>query len=152
MQVKEVMSKEVSALSPDTNALEALQIIMQKHISGLPVLDKNNKICGMLTETEILKSILPGYIDKVGKMMYIGYDKAAKKMQNLKNLTVNDIMRTEVLTVQPETSLAEIARLMLMQKRRRIPIVKENKVVGIIAREDVVRTIAKDAGVLLNEK
>ena len=148
MQVKDIMHKEVASLSPDTNALEALQMLLEKHISGLPVVDKEDKLCGVLTEKEILKVILPGYIEQVGKMIYTGYDKIIKKMQGLKGLTVKDIMRIEVVTVDPRTSLAEIARLMLTKKIRRIPVIEKGKVVGIIAREDVVKKFAKDTGVI----
>lgn len=148
MQVKDIMQKEVISLSPDTNTLEALKILLERRISGLPVIDKNDRLCGMLTEKEILRVVLPGYIEQVGKMIYTGYDKIIKKMQGLKELTVKDVMRKEVVTIAPEISLAEVARLMLTKKIRRIPVIKEGKVVGIIAREDVVKTVFKDAGVI----
>ena len=148
MQVKDLMQKDVISLSPNVNAAEALKKILSQNISGLPVINKNNTLCGMFTEKEILKVILPGYIEQVGKMVYMGYNKIIKKFQGLKDLTVQDIMRKEVITLTPETSLAEAARLMLTQKIRRIPVVKEDKVVGIIAREDVVKCFIKDAGIL----
>lgn len=148
MHVKDVMHKDVTSLSPSTNALEALQIILNKHISGLPVIDKEGNLHGMLTEKEFLKVILPGYIEQVGTMIYTGYDKTIKKMQGLKNLTVKDVMREKVITTNPSVSLAEIARLMLTQRIRRIPVIENDKVIGIITREDVVKTIAKGAGII----
>ena len=149
MQVKDIMQKDVISLSPDTNALEALKTILGRHISGLPVMDNEKGLCGMFTEKEILKVILPGYIEQLGKLIYTGYDKTIKKMQELKELTVKDVMRKEVITVGPEISLAEIARLMLTKKVRRIPVIENRKVIGIIAREDVAKKFAEDAGITI---
>lgn len=148
MRVKEIMTERVVSFSPDTNAKEALELLLKMKISGLPVIDEKNKLVGMFTEKDILKNILPSYIERVGSFVYEDNPKSIrKKFQDLVNLKVSQIMRRDVVTVDENTSLCEVAHLMLTQKIRRIPVLdKEKKVIGIVAREDIVRAYAKEAG------
>lgn len=145
MAVKDIMVKKVITLSPEMSADEALQKLLEKEISGLPVVDKNNKLIGMFTEKSILRAILPSYVEKVGQFVYdADSKKLAEKVQRLNQIKVKDIMRQEVVTAGPEAPLYEVARIMLIQKIRRVPVVdKDNIVIGIIARQDVLKALVK---------
>lgn len=148
MKVKEIMAREVTSISPDTNAKEALALLLKMQISGLPVISKDGKLMGVFTEKDILIHILPSYVEKVGNFVYEENPKSIKnKFQDLLNLSVSRLMRKDVITVDENMSLCEVARLMLTQKVRRIPVLdKENMVVGIVAREDVIKAYVREAG------
>jgi len=148
MKAKEIMTKNVTSLSADTNAQEALNLLQKMQISGLPVIDDKNKLLGMFTEKEILRNILPSYIENVGRFVYEENPKSIKKkFEDLVNFTVSQLMRKDVITVDENASLCEVARLMLVQKVRRIPVLdKEKRVVGIVAREDIIKAYAREAG------
>ena len=147
MKVKEVMVKEVDSLSPDISVKEAMDILLKRKISGLPVIDTAGKLAGMFTEKNILSYLLPSYIEKVGRFVYEENPKATKKkLAELCQIKISQLMRKEVVTTTEETALCEAARIMLTQKARRLPVVdKERKVVGIIAREDILRAMNKEA-------
>jgi CBS domain-containing protein len=146
MKVKEIMTKEVTSVSPETNAKEALDLLQQLQISGLPVIDDKNKLVGMFTEKEALSLILPSYVEKVGRFMYQENPKAVKqKVLTLRAMKVKDIMRKNVVTVAEDAALCEVARIMLTQKARRIPVLdKEKKVAGIVARGDIVKALFEE--------
>ena len=146
MKVSQVMSKDVKSLLPDMSAKEALEILFSMQMSGLPVIDQQGKLLGMFTEKDILKNILPTYIESVGRFTYADDPKGIKsKVSELVNIKVKDIMRKEVITVDEDSSLSEVARIMLTQKIRRVPVLnKEGKVVGIVARQDVVKALTKE--------
>ena len=148
MKIKEVMTRDVTSISPQISAKEALDLLLKMEISGLPVIDEKNKLVGMFTEKDILRNVLPSYIEKVGRFVYEENPKLiGKKFQYLKDLSVSKLMCKDVVTVDENTSLCEVARLMLTQKVRRIPVLdKEKKVVGIVAREDIIRAYAREAG------
>jgi len=148
MKVKEIMSKDVSRVQPEDNAKDALAVLFKMQISGLPVIDKEEKLVGMFTEKEVLKQILPSYLDKVGRFVYEENPKSiGKKFQDLINMSVSQIMRREVISIDAEATLCEVARIMLTQKIRRIPVLdQEKKVMGIVSREDVIRAYAREAG------
>lgn len=147
MRVKEVMIREVTTLSVNMSVKEAAKKIFDMEISGLPVVDEAGRLVGMFTEKGILKAILPSYVEKVGKFIYEEDPKTIrKKVEALNSLKVKDLMRTEVVTVGEETSLYETARLMLTQRARRVPVIdKENKIVGIVARCDIVKALTREA-------
>jgi CBS domain-containing protein len=146
MKVKEIMEQKVTYLSPGMNALEALKLLQKMKISGLPVIDSNNKLVGMFTEKEALSAILPSYIEKVGRFIYQDNPKAVKqKIANFRNTEVAKLMRNQVVTVDEDTNLYEVARIMLTQKIRRIPVInKEKLVVGIVSRGDITKAVFEE--------
>ncbi|MDD5291840.1 MAG: CBS domain-containing protein [Candidatus Omnitrophica bacterium] len=146
MKVSDIMVIKVKSVLPDILVSQALDFLSKEKISGLPVIDKDNKLVGMFTEKDVLKYILPAYLEKVGSFVYEDNPRAIrnKVKELLKEHKVCDIMCKEVITTAPDTSLSEVARIMLTGNARRLPIVdKEKKVVGIIAREDVVKAFIK---------
>jgi len=142
MKVRDIMVTKVKSIPLDISVKQALEQLSKNKISGLPVVNKDNKLAGMLTEKDIINYILPGYLEKVGTFVYADNPKAIrnKVRELLQERTVSDIMRKQVITKSPDASLSEVARTMLTERVRRIPIVdSEGNVVGIIAREDVVK-------------
>jgi CBS domain-containing protein len=146
MKVKEIMTKEIISLLPDMSAKEALEVLFKNRISGLPVITAEGKLVGMFTEKGILRWALPSYLEQVGRFVYEENPKAIKKkMADLIKVKVEDLMRKEVMTVGEDTTLCEVARVMLTQRVRRIPVInKEGKIVGIVAREDIVKSFTKE--------
>lgn len=146
MKVKDIMVKNVTTLSPNMFVKDAAKRLSELEISGLPVVDENGKLVGMFTEKDILKAILPSYIEKVGKFVYEDDTKGIKKkLETLSNTKIREIMRKEVVTINEDTSCSEAARIMLTQKVRRIPVIdKENRVLGIVARCDILRVLMEE--------
>jgi len=143
MKVKEIMTRDVLSVSPDDNAKEALDILLERKISGLPVLDVDGKIAGMFTEKEVLSYALPSYLGKVGSFIYEENPKSInKKFVDLSNLKVSDIMRREVAKISEEVNISEVARVMLVHKLRRIVVTDaSDRVIGMVSRGDVVRSL-----------
>ncbi len=146
MKVKEIMTKDVVSIKPDDNAKDALALLFKMQISGLPVIDSQAKLVGMFTEKDIISYILPSYIEKVGRFIYDENPKSTKKkFLDLSKMTVSQLMRKDVVTTSEDTPLCEVARIMLTQKARRLPVLdKSGKVVGIVARGDVLKALAKE--------
>jgi len=146
MKVREVMTKDITSVDTQMNAKEALDLLQKMQISGLPVIDADRKLVGMFTEKEVVAAILPSYLERVGRFIYQENPKAVKqKVQMFSGIKVKDIMRQNVVTVDEDTTLCEVARIMLTQKARRIPVLnKEKEVVGIVSRGDVVKALFQE--------
>jgi len=153
MKAQEIMTQDVVSLRQEDNVLDGLSLLFKMKISGLPVVDANAKLVGMFTEKDVLSRLLPSYIEKVGKFIYEENPKSTKKkFADLSQVTVGQIMRKEIVTTRPEMTLCEVARLMLTQKTRRIPVVDETgKMVGIIARCDILKALAREAEIELKQ-
>lgn len=146
MKVREIMTKDVVGIKPDDNAQDALALLSKMQISGLPVIDAQGKLVGMFTEKDVLSYILPSYIEKVGRFIYEENPKSTKKkFAELSKIKVSQLMRKLVVTTSEDTTLCEVARIMLTQKARRIPVLdKAGKVVGIVARCDILNALTKE--------
>ncbi len=140
MKIGELMTKDVHTLAPEMPALEAVRLLLENKISGLPVVDASHRLVGIFTEKDVLKGILPSYVSKVGRFVYENSPQTIKnKVAKLAQHKVGDVMCRDVIKVSSGTSVSEVAHIMLTQNVRRIPVVDaDNKVVGIAARSDVL--------------
>jgi len=114
---REIMTKEVMSTRPHCRVAEVIRVLYHHGISGLPVLDEEKHVIGMVTEADILD---------------------LKSGQEL----VRDIMSAPVCAVCEDMPLEEIAALLREKKIKRVPVVREGKLVGIVSRADVVRALA----------
>ena len=119
MIARDIMTRKVCTIHPDASAQEAAQLLDQMRISGLPVVDEDGKIIGIITEADIISKV-----DREG-------------------LGVADIMSNEVIFVSEETSVSEIAMLLTDRKIKRVPVVNDGKLVGIVSRADIVHAVAQ---------
>ena len=119
LKAKDIMSKTVTTIRSDGTLLDAIQLLVCKEISGLPVVNEQGKMIGIITEKDILNFVFSG---------------------NLKNTRVADVMSKEVVSFSPETSVDTIALAVGQNKFRRVPIVEGDKVVGIVSRRDIIRS------------
>lgn len=149
VRVKDLMTKQIKSIPPDMSAKDALNLLLDSSLSGVPVIDKDGNLVGVFTEKEILKAILPAYLKDVGSFVYADDPKAEfKKMAKLEKFKVKDLMRKEVPALDEESSITEASKIMLLKSERRVMVMKDEKVVGVITRCDVVKFFAKEAGIL----
>ncbi|MEW5759509.1 MAG: CBS domain-containing protein [Candidatus Thermoplasmatota archaeon] len=152
MKVKEVMSKNVISLTPMLTVGEATRIFAEHNISGAPVIDENDCVIGILSEADILKLLRLKYKQMsivfpavhllgVGFRDDVKYGELKKAFDEVSSTLVRDVMRTNVITASPEDEVEEIAPIMVKMNINRIPIVENKKLVGIVARGDVIRGI-----------
>jgi len=148
MKVKDIMTRDVITLKPEMSVKEAAGMLFKLQISGLPVVDEEGRVVGMFTEKELLTMVLPSYIEHVeGLTQLFGEESLEKKFARADSIKVSEIMRKEVVCLDEDTDIAEAAKIMITKKARRIPVLRENKIVGIIARGDIVRELVKKAGI-----
>lgn len=119
MIARDIMTRKVATIHPGASVQEAAQLLDQRRISGAPVVDADAKIIGIITEADII-----GKVDREG-------------------LRVADIMSHNVIAVSEETPVSEIAALLTERKIKRVPVVENEKLVGIVSRADIVHAVAQ---------
>ena len=123
--VKDYMAGNVVTFTPDTNILDAVRILVERRISGAPVIDKRGNIVGMLSEKDCMEVMLrAAYFEESGGK-------------------VADYMSHSVRTVNMEDSLVDVAKMFIKDAFRRYPVVRDNVLVGQISRGDVLRALEK---------
>src|SRR6266568_4132798 len=110
MIARDIMTRKVYSISPEASVQEVAQLLSRKSISGVPVIDKDAKIIGIV---------------------------------NREGLRVADIMSPEIIAVDEETGVGEIAMLLTERKIKRVPVMQNGKLVGIVCRADIVQAVAQ---------
>ena len=119
MIARDIMTRKVCTIHPEASAQEVAQLLDSQRISGAPVVDADGKLIGIITEADIISKV------------------------NRDGLCVADIMSHELLVVNEETPVSEIAMLLTERKIKRVPVVQDGKLVGIVSRADIVHAVAQ---------
>jgi len=145
MRAHQIMTRPVFTARPDTTMVEAANLMLQKHVSGLPVVDAGGKLVGMLSEGDFVRRSEIGTQRKRGRFLkfILGPGKAASDFVQEHGRTVSDIMTSEPLVmVSEETPLERIVELMERNSIKRVPVMRDDKVVGIVSRSNLLQALA----------
>lgn len=148
--VAEIMTTEVITVSPETSLQEAIQILAEGGISGLPVVDPQGQLVGVISETDLTWQATgietPPYVMFLDSVIYLqNPTKHNQEVHKALGQTVGEAMSDRPTTVQANQLVKEAARIMHDKKVRRLPVVNEqSKLVGIITQGDVIKMMAAE--------
>ncbi len=144
---KDIMTKEVITVDPETSVEEATELMSQYNVSGLPVLE-NDKLVGIVTEKDLIvkdkKLHFPEYINLIGGIIYLeSYKKFKEEFKKYIAVKVNDLMTEQVETINPDTPISEIIELMSKEEVNRLPVLDGDELIGIVTRGDLIKNMSK---------
>ena len=145
MLVRDAMSKSVVSISPGATIAEALDAMVRSRVSGLPIVDESGRLVGMVSEGDFLRRSELGAEKTPGSWIasLLLPGKAANAYARAHGRRIDEIMSGNVATVEPNASLGEAAALMEKRRVKRLPVVENDKVVGILSRADFMRALAQ---------
>ncbi|GAG67483.1 unnamed protein product [marine sediment metagenome] len=119
MKIKEVMILDLTSVSADTPIKEAVKIMSLQRMVGLPVVDNNQNVIGIITESDIAKACLPGYYKELQNPSFIpDFDQFSQQAKKIAHLPARDFMTTTVYSVEEDTSRTEAANLLFRKNKR----------------------------------
>jgi CBS domain-containing protein len=144
MQVKDIMTSPVVSIEPDTSVTQAVRIMLQRHISGLPVVDKDGRLVGVVTEGDLLRRAETGTERKRPRWLefLVGPGRLADEYTRTHGRNVSEVMTPDPVTVTEDTSLEDVVKLMEKRRIKRVPVVRGQTVVGIISRANLLHALA----------
>lgn len=141
MQAREMMSTPVITVRPEALLKEVAGLMIARAVSGVPVVDRDGRPLGMISESDFLAreeyGLGNGVLDRLADRLGVGGD------AKLHGRTAGDLMTGPVITARPDTTARELGHLMATHTVNRIPIVEDGRIVGIVTRADVVRTLIR---------
>jgi CBS domain-containing protein len=148
LKAKDIMTRKVHTVSTDTDVEELARLFVETGVSAMPVLDAQGGLKGIVTETDLVEQNKPLHIPTVISIfdwvLYLESEKDFREqVQKMTARKVGEICTREVVTCTPETPVADIAALMVDHKAHLIPVVEAGKVVGVVARLDIIRAMGK---------
>jgi CBS domain-containing protein len=148
LRAKDIMTRAVHSVTADTDVEELARLFVTKGVSAMPVLDEAGRLEGVVTETDLVEQDKPLHIPTVISIfdwvLYLESEKNFREeVEKITARKVGDICTREVVTCTPDTPVSEIASLMIEKKAHLIPVVEEKKVVGVVARLDIIRSMGQ---------
>jgi CBS domain-containing protein len=148
MQVQDVMTKHVISVEPTDTIARAVRLMLQERVSGLPVIDRAGRLVGVVTEGDFLRRAETGTQRRRPRWLEFlaGPGRLADEYVHTHGRKVSEIMTSEPLTVTEKAPLSEAVSLMEKRRVKRLPVVRDGKVVGIVSRANLLHALASLAG------
>jgi len=146
VQVSELMTREVITVFPDTPVVEIARRMLQHHISGIPVVERDGRLVGIVTETDLVvrnaNVHFPTFLQILDARIYLSSPRHfEEELRRALGTVAADVMTREVQTVRPDDDISVAATLMFDRRINPIPVVEDGLLRGIISRTDIIRHI-----------
>lgn len=146
LKAKDIMTEKVITVKNSATMEELARVLIENHISGVPVVDDQGKMIGVVTENDLISKNSRLHIPTVLRLFdaYIpfGTGKMESEIKKMTATTVYEICSKDVITVDQEASVEYIATVMTEKKIHTLPVTREGKLVGIIGRKDLIRSMS----------
>ena len=144
---KDVMTKSVIVVEEDMKVYRLMEILNENKISGVPVINKDGKLVGIVTKSDVLVTFLDFGIDlnlRIGlkDILELEQEKGSAEVKPETEMEINDVMTPNPITASEDTPIEKLAEIMIDKKIHRIIITKDNSIVGIISTLDLLHYVA----------
>ena len=148
MQASDVMSRSVVTVRPETDLAEAVKLLAEHDVSALPVIDAENNLVGILSEADLIRRVEIGTEKHRSWWLEAATGAAtlAREYAKSHGEKVAEIMTPDVVSVAEDAPLSEIAALLERKRIKRVPVVKDGKLVGIVSRSNLIQALASVVG------
>ena len=143
LTVRDLMTPDVLAARPDQSLGDVARLMIEKDVRAIPVVDEGGALMGMVTHRELLRYLIPDYIQKTksGEFRAMPKNPAQRTTSDPRALPVKEVMARTVLCLSEEQTLSDVANLMNNKDVDRFPVVREGVVVGFLTRADLIRRL-----------
>ncbi len=145
MKVRDIMTQDVVTVRSSTTIAELAKLLVEKDISGVPVVDAAGQIRGIVSEGDLMRKEIaplpPDYFCLLGAIIYFhGMQEYQESFRKFSAVTAGEIMTEQVVSIKEDEDVSQVAKIMLARQIKRLPVVDENDVlVGIVSRRDIVK-------------
>jgi CBS domain-containing protein len=147
LKAKDLMTTNLITVREETTLKAVIQIMFEKNISGIPVVDGDGKLKGIVSEADVIrlkrKLHMPDYIQLLEAILDNAHpEEFDSNIARSLEMPVKEFMTKKVITATESTSMAEITHIMVEHSINRVPVVRGNKLIGIVTRRDAIRAMA----------
>jgi CBS-domain-containing membrane protein len=151
MRARDIMTQDVLIARPDDSVEKAARILLENKISGIPVVDAENRVVGIISEKDLIIKAgelkVPFYITLFDSIIFL--ENTMRFNNNLKKYTasrVKEAMTTKVVAVDEDETVSNIVQIMQDKKVNRVPVLRHGKLIGIITRNDILKAMVSNNG------
>jgi CBS domain-containing protein len=145
----DIMTTEVVTVNPDTPVYQIARLMSAYDISGVPVVDDRNRVLGVVTELDMIvrntRFKVPNFIMILDSIIYLETPKHfEERLQHMLGVTAREIMSAPAVTIAPDATIEALAELMVGRRMNPLPVVQDERLIGIISRSDIIRLMAQE--------
>jgi CBS-domain-containing membrane protein len=149
LKVKDIMTRDVKTVSPETEITQAAKLLLSERINGVPVINKTGGLVGILCQSDLIaqqKSIpIPSLFTLLdGYIPLTLLNRLDKEVEKIAATTVKNAMTPDPITVDSDTDIEKVASLMVEKNYHTLPVVDSGRLVGIVGKEDVLRILLSE--------
>ncbi len=146
MQASDIMTRTLVTVRPDAAIADAIRLMLEQHVSGLPVVDAGGGLAGIVTEGDLLRRVETGTERprSAWRQFLRGPSRLAEDYIRSHGRKVAEVMSTEVESVAPSTPIEAIVELMEKRRIKRVPVVEDGRLVGVVSRADLLRVLERE--------
>jgi len=147
LTARDIMTADPVTIGPEASVTEAAHIMAERRVGALPVVE-GAKLVGFVTEGDLImqdaKVHFPTYLSLLGGYIFApgAADRFESSLRKAVGATVADVMTTDPVTIAPEALITDVATLLVERDIARVPVVEGDRVIGIVSKSDIVRTLA----------
>jgi CBS domain-containing protein len=145
MKAKDIMTRTVATVAPGASVREAASLMTEKRVSGVPVVTSDGRVVGMLTASDLLHRVETGTEKR--RSWFASFvsnpNQMARQYAKSHGLKVHEVMSRHVVSVHEDVSLSEVAEVLETNRMKRVPVVRDGALMGIISRGDLVRALSE---------
>jgi len=143
MKVEDIMTRDVIAVSPKTPIHEAAELMIDHGVSGLPVVDDAGNVVGIVSEGDLILREKPRERAPWWRLFFSDFERLAREYQKVHGMTVGEVMTRSLITVSPDLPIESVALILDEHGIRRVPVVADGQLLGIVSRGDLIKALAK---------
>ena len=151
MQAKDIMTRNVVTAAPDATIDQVAELMLKNDISAIPIIEKSGEIAGLVSEGDLMRRVQGN--DRRTKSWWLalfsGAQYTAADFVMLRGRHARDVMTTDIITVAPEMPVGEIARLLERKRIKRVPVIDDGQIVGIVSRANLLQALAAAKRIVL---
>lgn len=143
MKAQDIMTRKVVCVSRDTPVPEIAELLLNNHISGVPVVDDKMHVVGIVSEGDLLRRVEIGTEKHRGRLasFFTSVSRSAEEFARARGLRAEDVMTETVISIPPDMPLPEIVDILEKRGVKRLPVVTKDRLVGIVTRANLVRAL-----------
>jgi CBS domain-containing protein len=152
MKIRDIMTKEVLSVKAETSVNDVAKLMGQRDISGVPVIDDEQHVIGIITELDLIvrntRLEFPHFIEVLdwGRIPLEWPGHARERMKHMLGTQAADVMTAEVVTIGSDADVEELAGLMVKRRVNPVPVVEGDRLIGIVSRADLIDMMAAELG------
>jgi CBS domain-containing protein len=146
MRIEEIMTRDVITVRPTTPIHTAARLMVEHRVSGLPVVDDDGKLVGIISDGDLILRQRRRAERPWWRAFFENGEQLAREYQKATGTTVGEVMTRSVVSISPVWGIEMAATILQNRRIRRLPVVRDGQLVGIVSRADLIRALATDAG------